>query len=210
MGAAVEESHSDGISTTFDTATDSKRFDAIRLALRELGYIEGQNIVIERRYGEGKSDRFPQLAAELARLKVDIVVAAGGTTAVLAAKNATGTIPIVMMGAGLDPVEAGLVQSLAHPGGNITGVTLLSTELGGKRLELLKEVVPKVARVAVLYDPATADSAHDVKEVLPVAARALGLIFRSWELRAADDFDEVFAAISKWHPDGLMCPAEAR
>ena len=100
MGAAVEESHSDGISTTFDTATDSKRFDAIRLALRELGYIEGQNIVIERRYGEGKSDRLPQLAAELARLKVDIVVAAGGTTAVLAAKNATGTISIVMTGQG--------------------------------------------------------------------------------------------------------------
>src|SRR4029078_13382288 len=100
MGAAAEESHSDGISTTFDTATHSKRFDAIRPALRELGYIEGQNIVIERRYGEGKSDRFPQLAAELARLKVDIVVAAGGTTAVLAAKNATGAISIVMTGQG--------------------------------------------------------------------------------------------------------------
>jgi len=100
MGAAAEESHSDGISTTFDTATHSKRFDGIRPTLRELGYIEGQNIVIERRYGEGKSDRLPQLAAELARLKVDIVVAAGGTTAVLAAKNATGTISIVMTGQG--------------------------------------------------------------------------------------------------------------
>jgi len=111
MGAAAEESHSDGISTTFDTATHSKRFDGIRPTLRELGYIEGQNIVIERRYGEGKSDRLPQLAAELARLKVDIVVATGGTTAVLAAKNATGTISIVMTGQGRDPVKAGLVAS---------------------------------------------------------------------------------------------------
>jgi putative ABC transport system substrate-binding protein len=111
-----------------------------------------------------------------------------------------------MMGAGLDPVEAGLVQSLARPGGNVTGITNLTGDLSGKRLELFKEAVPKVTRVAVLYDPATADSAHDVKEVLPVAARALRLIFRSWELRAADDFDEVFAAISKWHPDGLYVP----
>src|SRR4029078_9055407 len=103
MGAAVEESHSDGISTTFDTATDSKRFDAIRLALRELGYIEGQNIVIERRYGEGKSDRFPELAAELARLKVDIIVVSGGGRMIHAAMNANKTIPIVIAGRGFDP-----------------------------------------------------------------------------------------------------------
>ena len=111
-----------------------------------------------------------------------------------------------MMGAGLDPVDAGHVENLARPGGNITGVTLLSRELGGKRLELLKEAVPKVSRVAVLYDPATPDSVRDVKEALPVAARALGLTLRSWEVRAAEDFDKVFAAISKWRPDGLYLP----
>ena len=137
------------------------------------GYIEGQNIAIEYRYAEGKRDRFPELAAELVRLKVDIIVVAGGDTAIRAAKNATKTIPIVMMGAGSDPVEAGLVESLAHPGGNVTGITNLARELGGKRLELLKEAVPKLARVAVLYDPAIPASVLEVKEVLPVAARAL-------------------------------------
>ena len=123
-------------------------------ALRELGYIEGQNIAIEYRYAEGKLDRLPELAAELVRLKVDIIVVAGGDAMIRAAKNATKTIPIVMTGAGADPVEAGFVESLARPGGNVTGVTNLSRELGGKRLELLKEAVPKFARVAVLYDPA--------------------------------------------------------
>ena len=137
-----------------DPATESTRSEAIRLALRELGYIEGQNIAIEYRYAEGKQDRLPELAAELVRLKVDIIVVAGGDAQVRAAKNATKTIPIVMMGTGADPVEAGLVESLARPGGNVTGLSLLSRELGGKRLELLKEAVPKLARVAVLYDPA--------------------------------------------------------
>ena len=120
-----------------------------------------------------------------------------------AAKNATKTIPIVMTGAGLDPVEAGLVESLARPGGNVTGITNLTRELGGKRLELLKEAVPKLARVAVLYDPANPASVLEVKEVLPVAARALGLTIQPWEVRAADDFERVFAALSKQRPDGL-------
>ena len=177
--------------------------EAIRLALRELGYIEGQNIAIEYRYAEGKRDRFPELAAELVRLKVDIIVAAGGDNMIRAAKNATKTIPIVMVGAGSDPVEVGLVESLARPGGNVTGITNLSRELGGKRLELLKEAVPKIARVAVLYDPANPANVSEVKEVLPVAARALGLTIQSWEVRAADDFERVFAAISKQRPDGL-------
>ena len=108
-----------------------------------------------------------------------------------------------MVGAGIDPVEAGLVESLARPGGNVTGLTILSGELGGKRLELLKEAVPKVARVAVLYDPAIPASVREVKEVLPVAARALGLTVRSWEVRDADDFEKVFAALNKERPDGL-------
>ena len=151
----------------------------------------------------GSVDRFPELAAELVRLKVDIIVVAGGDRLIRAAKNATKTIPIVMSGAGLDPVEAGLVESLARPGGNVTGLTNLSRELGGKRLELLKEAVPKLARVAVLYDPAIPGSVLEVKEVLPVAARALGLTIQPWEVRAADDFERVFAALSKQRPDGL-------
>ena len=140
------------------------------------------------------------------RLKVDIIVVAGGDRLIRAAKNATKTIPIVMMGGGSDPVEAGLVESLARPGGNVTGLTNLTRELGGKRLELLKEAVPKLARVAVLYDPAIPASVREVKEVLPVAARALGLTIQSWEVRDADDFERVFAALNKQRPDGLYVP----
>ena len=173
------------------------------MALRDLGYIEGQNIATEYRYAEGKPDRFPELAADLVRLKVDIIVVAGGTNPVRVAMNATKTIPIVMTGGGLDPVEAGLVQSLARPGGNVTGITTLNRELGGKRLELLKEANPKVARVAVLYEEANRPSAIEVKEVLPVAARALRLTLQPWEVRTADDFDRVFAALNKQRPDGL-------
>jgi ABC-type uncharacterized transport system substrate-binding protein len=186
-----------------DAASDSARSEVIRLALRERGYIEGQNIANEYRYAEGKVDRFPELAAELVRLKVDIIVVAGGNRIILAAKNATKTIPIVMVGAGIDPVEAGLVESLARPGGNVTGITNLTRELGGKRLELLKEAVPKLARVAVLYEPAAPATVLDVKEVLPVAARALRLTLQPWEVRGADGFDKVFAALNKQRSDGL-------
>jgi len=192
-----------GYLSVSDAATDSARSEAIRLALRELGYIEGQNIAIEYRYAEGKPDRVPELAVELVRLKVDIILAAAGAPGTRAAKNATKTIPIVMVGSGADPVEAGLVESLARPGGNVTGVTNLSRELGGKRLELFKEAVPKVAHVAVLYEPANPGSLREVKEVLPVAARALRLTVRSWEVRDADGFEKVFAALNKQRPDGL-------
>jgi putative ABC transport system substrate-binding protein len=132
----------------------------------------------------------------LVRLKVDIIVVAGGTIYVQAVKNATKTIPIVMMGSGVDPVEADFVESLASPGGNVTGVTILSTDLGGKRLELFKEAVPKLARVAALYNSATRNNVLELKEV-QTAARALGLTVRSWEVRGAEDFDRVFAAIGK-------------
>src|SRR5262245_30500554 len=186
-----------------DPASESTRSEGIRLALRALGYIEGQNIATEYRYVEGKIDRYPELTAELVRLKVDIIVVAGGSQAVRAAKNATKTIPIVMVGLGIDPVVAGFVESLSRPGGNVTGITNLVPELGGKRLELLKEAVPKLAHVAVLYDPATPASTRNVKEVFPEAARALGLTVRSWEVRAADDFERVFAALNKERPDGL-------
>jgi ABC-type uncharacterized transport system substrate-binding protein len=185
------------------TGINSTRFEAVRLALRELGYIEGQNIAIEYRYAGGKVDRFPRLAAELARLKVDIIVVGGGTGPIQAAKNATKTIPIVMMSLSADPVETGLVQSLAHPGGNVTGITTLSRELGGKRLELLKETIPKVTRVAVLYDPAGRAGLVEVKEDLPVVARALGLTIQPWEVRDGDGFERVFAALNKERPDGL-------
>jgi len=169
-----------GYLSSVDAASESARAEAIWLALRELGYIEGQNIATEYRYAEGKADRYPELAAELVRLKVDIIVAAGGAGVIRAAKNATKTISIVMAGLGADPVEAGLVESLARPGSNVTGLTNLTRELGGKRLELLKEAVPKLARAAVLYDPAFQSSVIDVKEVLPVAARALGLTIQPW------------------------------
>jgi putative ABC transport system substrate-binding protein len=193
-----------GYLSSSDPATESTRSEPIRRALVELGYIEGQNIAIEYRYAEGKRDRLPELAAELVRLKkIDIFVAAGGNVTVRAAKNATKTIPIVMAGSGADPIEAGLVESLARPGGNVTGVTNLGPELGGKRLELLKEAVPKIARVAVLYDPANQPSIRDVKKLLPVTARALGLTIQPWEVRAADGFEKVFAALNKQRPDGL-------
>jgi putative tryptophan/tyrosine transport system substrate-binding protein len=192
-----------GYLSSSEPARESTRSEAIRLALRERGYIEGQNIAIEYRFSEGKRERFPELAAELVRLKVDIIVVAGGDPSIRATMNATKTIPIVMSGAGIDPVEAGLVESLARPGGNVTGVTNLVGELGGKRLELLKEAVPKLARVAVLYDPATQASVLEVKDLLPVAAHALKLTVQSWEVRAATGFEKVFAALSKQRPDGL-------
>ena len=140
------------------------------------------------------------------RLKVDIILVSTGGS-IQAAKNATKTIPIVMMGLAADPVGLGLVESLARPGGNVTGLTTLSRELAGKRLELFKEAVPKLARVAVLYDPAIPRSVLEAKEILPVAASGLRLAARSWEVRAADAFDRVFAAISKWRPDGLYVPS---
>ena len=151
---------------------------------------------------EGKQDRFSDLAADLVRLKVDLIVAAGGDPAIRAAANATKTIPIVMMGQGSDPVEGGFVKSLARPGGNVTGLTRLSRELGGKRLELLKEAVPKLARVAALYGP-TPGAEREAKEDLPAAARELGLTVRSREIREANSFDTVFTALNKERPDGF-------
>jgi putative ABC transport system substrate-binding protein len=189
--------------STLDAAADSTRTDAIRLGLRELGYIEGQNIAIEYRYAEGKLDRYAGLAAELVRLKVDIIVVSGGTLMIREAQKATKTIPIVMAGAPPDPVNAGLVESLARPGGNVTGITILSRDLSSKRLELFKEAVPKLARVAVLYAPASAGAAREVKEVLPAAAQALGVTIRSWVIRAPEDFEKVFAELNKERPDGL-------
>ena len=181
-----------GYLSSSDSASESSRAEAIRLAPRERGYVEGKNIATEYRYGKGKNDRLPELAAELVHRKVDIILVSGdrGT---LAAKNATKTIPIVMTGGGSNPVEAGFIESLARPGGNVTGITNFVRELGGKRLELLKEAVPKLARVAVLYEPG--------------AARALRLTLQPWEVRSADGFEKIFAAMGKQRPDGLYVPS---
>ena len=172
-----------------------------REGLRDLGYVEGKNILFEYRFAEGKIERLPNLAAELVRMKVDIMVAAGGSAA-QAAKNATKTIPIVIVGVGVDPVETGLVESLARPGGNVTGFTLLAVETSSKRPELLKETAPKVARMAVLYNPAEQGNVIEVKQV-QAAARRLRLTVQSWAVREMEDTESVFAAIAKERPDGL-------
>jgi putative ABC transport system substrate-binding protein len=168
---------------------ESARAEGIRRALRELGYIEGQNIATDYLYSEGKTDRAVELAAELVRRNVDIIVVAGGIHWIRAANDATKTIPIVMAGAGNDPVEAGLIKSLARPGGNVTGITNLGGKLSGKRLELLKEAVPKLAHVAVIYQALSPANIVEVKEDLPIAARALKLAIQTWEIRDVADFD---------------------
>jgi putative ABC transport system substrate-binding protein len=185
-----------------DAARESTRAAAIRQGLRDLGYIEGQNMVIEYRFAEGKPDRFAEIADELVRFKVDVIVVTGGDVMVGAAKNATKTIPIVMLGQGADPVEAGLVESLARPGANVTGITNINRELIGKRLELLKEAVPKLSRVAYLYDPARIDTRR-MKDI-QTAARALGVTPRFWEVRGTEGFETVFTALTKERPDGLQ------
>jgi len=191
-----------GYLSNADPARESARAEAIRLALRERGYIEGQNIATEYRYAEGRRDWLPVLAAELVLLKVDIILVSGASSVVRAAKNATKTIPIVMGGLGADPVEAGFVESLARPGGNVTGITNLSRKLGGKRLELLKEAVPKLTRVAVLYESESSAMLIELKEI-QAAARALRVTVQLWEVRGTDDFERVFAALNKRRPDGF-------
>jgi len=195
-----------GYLSPFDAARESARAEAIRQRLRELGYIEGKNIAIEYRYAEGKDNRFSELAVELVRLKVDVILVAGDV-AVQAAKKATKTIPIVMIGSGSDPVEAGYVESLSRPGANVTGITNLYRELGGKRLELFKEAIPKLARVAVLYNPANRGTVQEVKQILPVEARKLKIALQPWEVRDTAGFETVFATLTKQRPDGLYVPA---
>jgi putative tryptophan/tyrosine transport system substrate-binding protein len=161
--------------------------EAFRQGLRDLGYVEGQNLVIEYRYAEGRDDRLADLAAELVRLQVDVIVAVAGAAATRAVQHATRTIPIVMAG-GSDPVGDGLVASLARPGGNTTGFSNLTVELPGKRLELLKETVPQRTRIAVLANPAAPTYASAMNN-LTVAAQTLGLQLHVVELRRADELD---------------------
>ncbi len=183
-------------------SSDAAWIEAFRQGLRELGYVEGHSIVIEYRYGEGKTERYPALVTELVQLKVEVIVV-GGATATRAAKKVTTLIPLVM-GNVTDPVALGLVASLARPGGNITGLTNLAPELGGKRLELLKEIVPQLSRVAVLGDPSSPSHAPGWRET-ESAARSLGVQVQSLEVRAPNpDFAGAFSAITRYRADALL------
>jgi putative ABC transport system substrate-binding protein len=179
----------------------SFRTEPFRQGLRELGYVEGKNIVIEYRYAEGKLDRLPALAADLVRLKVDIIVTAG-PSATRPAKDATTTIPIVMT-QDSDPIANGFIASLARPGGNITGLSTLAQELSAKRLELLKEIVPKLSRVAVLGTSTIPGNEQALKET-QLAAAAFGLQFQYLDIRDHKDIEPVFRAASKSRAQGAV------
>lgn len=179
--------------------------EAFRQGLRENGYVEGKDVVVHYRWADGHIDTFPVLAAELVRLKVEVIVASG-TPGSLAAQRATKTIPIVVAAVG-DAVGVGLVPSLARPGGNVTGLSALTSELEGKRLEVLSELVPKVGRVSVLMNPANPFTALAWKETQAAGAK-LRLTLHPAEVRTVDAFDAVFAAIVKTRPDALVVIAD--
>jgi putative ABC transport system substrate-binding protein len=183
-----------------------RRFEAFRQGLRELGYVEGQDIVIESRWAEGKYERYPALAADLVRLKVDVIVAVGGRAS-QDAQQATRTIPIVMS-VTIDPLGTGLVASLARPGGNVTGLSLMASEVVGKQLELLKEVVPKVSRVALLWNPANPGSAPQLREA-EASARVLGVRLQTLEARVPQEIDSAFAAMTKERAGALVVLTDA-
>jgi putative ABC transport system substrate-binding protein len=175
--------------------------DAFRQGLRELGYIEGKNVLLEYRFADGKRDRMPVLTADLVRLKVDVIVT-GGSGATRPAKEATKTIPIVMA-QDTDPLGNGFVSSLARPGGNITGLSTLQVDLTGKRLELLKEVVPKLSRVAIIGSSSSADNARELKET-DLAAATLGLKPHHFDIGAPKDIESKLQAALKARPDALF------
>ena len=185
----------------------SQRFlEAFRNGLGELGYVEGQNIGIESRWAAGKYERLPGLAAELVRLKMDVIVTAA-VPAIRAAKEATDTIPIIMAVV-VDPVATGLVASLARPGGNITGLSIMTPELVGKQLEMLKEVVPKASRVAVLWNPANSGNAPQLRAA-DVAARTLGVRLQPLEARGPREIDSAFAAMAKEGASAVLVLVDA-
>jgi putative ABC transport system substrate-binding protein len=186
-------------------ALEANLIGPFREGLRDIGYVEGKNIVIEWRWAEGKYERFPALIAKLIAANVELIVTAG-TPASLAVQKATTSIPLVMIAVG-DPVGTGLIESLAHPGGNITGLTSIASDLEGKRLELLREVIPKVSHVAVLWNPASPFQVVSEKE-LQVAAHALRIRVLSLGVRAAEELDKAFAAILKDRPGALLVLAD--
>jgi putative ABC transport system substrate-binding protein len=181
------------------------REEAFLKGLRELGYVEGKNIEIEWRFAKGNADHVPELAADLVRLKLDCIVV-GGTESAHAVKRATSTIPIVIGNVGDDPVRQGFVASLARPGGNITGFTMMSTDLAGKRVELLKETFPKVARLAILWDGANRSNPPQVRETEAVGS-SLGLKVQSVQLQRPSDFENGFRAAGKGRADALVIVA---
>ena len=185
---------------------DATSWEPLRLGLRDLGYVEGKSIALEERSSQGRNERFSDLASELVRLNVNIIVT-WGTPATLAAKQATTTIPIVMASAG-DPVRSGLVSSLVRPGGNVTGLTVLGPDLAAKRLELLKEAVPNMSRVAFLWNPANPDQKSSFNEV-QAGARALGVILHSVEARSREELEQAFAAMKQSRPSALLMTADA-
>ena len=170
--------------------------------LRDLGWVDGQNVVIERRSAEGRSERYPGLATELVQLQVDVIVAAGGPASLKAAREATTTIPIVMVASSRDPVAAGLVKSFARPGGNITGLTTAPEEIAGKQLELLREAAPGVSRVAFLWDATV--GAFNVPKSVEAVARSLKMELLALEVHGPADFEAVVAAATKERVNGLM------
>jgi putative ABC transport system substrate-binding protein len=191
------------LSTGSASGTYTRPLEAFRQGLRELGWHEGGNVLIEYRYAEGRADRLPALAHELVKLNVDVIVASP-TPAALAARNATPTIPIVAMSL-TEPVAVGLVASLARPGGNVTGLTYgVDTEIFGKQLQLLKEVIPNVRRVAVLANPSGSPASPLVMEAVKKAARSLDLPLQILEVREPDDFDAAFAAMVKERAGALL------
>jgi len=185
-------------------AAAADNVEALRQGLRELGYVEGKTFVLELRYGEARAERFPELARELVGLKVDVIVVATDG-AIAAVKRETQTIPIVMVNSS-DPVGIGFVASLARPGGNVTGLSNISPELSGKRLELLREVVPGLSRVAFLWNPDVRGNVLDYKET-EGAARSLHLQLQSVEVVRADDVDRAFSAVTKGRAQALILPA---
>ena len=180
-----------GILDSGTPSASSSRIEAFRVGLRQLGYVDGQKILIEYRYADGKNERFPELAAELVGLKTDVLIAAGGNSTTRALKEATKTIPIVMT-SGSDAVDGGLISSLARPGGNVTGLTALWDDLSGKRLELLKETVPKLSRVAVLWSTGSGSGAASQWKANQTAAQQLGLQALSLEVRRSEDLESAF------------------
>jgi putative ABC transport system substrate-binding protein len=173
--------------------------------LRDLGYVEGRNVVLEIRYAEGRTERFSALAAELVNLKVDVLVAVS-TPAAVAAKHLTNTIPIVMTAVG-EPVHVKLVESLARPGGNVTGLSIIAPELAAKRLDLLKQTLPKVSRVAVIWNSANAGM-HPRFQETQLAAESLGLTLQSVPVQSPDDFERVFGTLNSARPESLLVLAD--
>jgi len=193
-----------GILSASSFSSSSYRIEAFRKSLVELGYTEGKNIAIEYRYADGRLEQLPDLAAEVVRLKIDVILALG-LPAARAAKQATTTIPIVFTGG--DPVRTGLVASLARPGGNVTGLSDPTVDVSTKRLELLKEVVPKVSRFAILWNPANPTNPLQVKDT-QAAAPSLGMTVYAVEVKGVDDFERAFAAIKRDGAGALLVPGD--